>query len=1125
MVVGSPVTAGGTVSVSFEIINQGIVATDVPNWSDKVYLSLDNKLSADDILIGSYANQTALGAGDRYRTETNSAVIPIRFAGPAYIIVSTDGNSQLDEYPNERDNIKATAINVTPVPKSDLITSNVVVPTQAIHGSEIEVRYKVTNNGAAATSEEVWQDTIWITRDARRPNPLPKQENDGGVDFVKGNSAILLATVTHVGVLQIGGSYEEIVRVVIPDDLPSGRYYITPWSDSYDIELEDTLAINLNPDDPNEIDNNNYKARAIDVLGVPAVIREPDLIVTSVTATPIAQAGEDQITVNWTVVNTGLGNADTAAWIDTVYVSDQPVWGAGGAKVWTLGSMTRVGGLAIGASYDATATFALSPAISGRYVFVVTDQSGTLKEDSDTNNVGRGDTSITNTPADLRVETISAPPVNYSGEPTTVTWKIKNYGGDAWDDAKLWRDAVWISPYPTFDRLTSSLLNIVTHDNSSPLRSGESYTVTADVVLPAGYDGPYYLYVITDSDGYGSAPISEDVSGNNESSREFYGFTLFEGGQGFANNFGIGSINVTYQEPNLEVTTLVVPVNPPSSGDEITVNWTVTNTGTRATREDSWTDRVFLSRDPSLDTGDFSLGDYLRRGKLAANASYNASLTFRLPEGISGDFYLLVQTDTTAQASGYSRSSIATELPGLSSADGRVPEFLDEGDNVTSAPLTINLRVPPNLKVTSITIPENAFMGQAVDLTYVVSNVGGGAVPASQGKWQDLFYLSRDQNLDTTNDIYLGSSEHIGPLAAGGSYIGLQNLRLPQGLSGTYYILVATDLPTQKQPRGLVFEGSKDNDNVSASPQPLIIDVPPPSDLIVSNVIAASNGNAGAPVHITWSVTNEANEAAIGSWKDAIYLSDDNVWDITDQLIGRVDHNGTLIKNQSYTGTLDAVLPPVRDGQYRIVVRSDVLNQVYEGQNDANNTGASQGTLFVSSEELHLNVPIEATLSTGQTRVYHITVDEGETLRVTLTSPDGGADNELFLRYDDVPTGFKYDAAYQNPLQANQAAVIGSTKPGDYYVLVRGHHEPSANTPFTLTATTLPFSITSVKPDQGGDSKYVTVTIEGAKFDDNAIVKLSRPGIAEYEPLNYLVVNSTKIVAIFDLTNAPAWPL
>ena len=32
---------------------------------------------------------------------------------------------------------------------------------------------------------------------------------------------------------------------------------------TYDVVLEDTLAVNKNPDDPNQIDNNNYKARPV----------------------------------------------------------------------------------------------------------------------------------------------------------------------------------------------------------------------------------------------------------------------------------------------------------------------------------------------------------------------------------------------------------------------------------------------------------------------------------------------------------------------------------------------------------------------------------------------------------------------------------------------------------------------------------------------------------------------------------------------------------------------------------------------------------------------------------------------------------------------------------------------
>ena len=43
-----------------------------------------------------------------------------------------------------------------------------------------------------------------------------------------------------------------------------------------------------------------------------------------------------------------------------------------------------------------------------------------------------------------------------------------------------------------------------------------------------------------------------------------------------------------------------------------------------------------------------------------------------------------------------------------------------------------------------------------------------------------------------------------------------------------------------------------------------------------------------------------------------IYLSADNAWDIGDVLIGRVDHVGELAGGASYTGTLIAKLPPLK---------------------------------------------------------------------------------------------------------------------------------------------------------------------------------------------------------------------
>ena len=50
------------------------------------------------------------------------------------------------------------------------------------------------------------------------------------------------------------------------------------------------------------------------------------------------------------------------------------------------------------------------------------------------------------------------------------------------------------------------------------------------------------------------------------------------------------------------------------------------------------------------------------------------------------------------------------------------------------------------------------------------------------------------------------------------------------------------------------------------------------------------------------------------------------------------------------------------------------------------------------------------------------------------------------------------------PDEIHQVAVIPTTQPGTYYILVRGHSEPSPNTPATILARLVPLSITSLLP-------------------------------------------------------------
>ena len=281
--------AGGTLGLQFVVINEGTVATSTPHWTDDVYLSLDDKLSEDDILLASSGNQSALQPGHSYLTSLSSIPLAKSLSGPYYLIVQTNANGAVDEYPNGNNDTLAVPITINPILPSDLVVSNVIVPTQALAGSQIQVKYTVTNLGNGPTDLSSWTDGVWLATDRKEP-------------YVTGT---LLTTLTVNGVLtndphdpDLPQSYTETVTVTLPQHV-SGSLFITPQTDLYEQLDETTLAANVNPDDPNEFRSDNFKAAPIIVLPQPP----PDLVVTVIKVPNTAPAGTT-FPVTWTVSRT-----------------------------------------------------------------------------------------------------------------------------------------------------------------------------------------------------------------------------------------------------------------------------------------------------------------------------------------------------------------------------------------------------------------------------------------------------------------------------------------------------------------------------------------------------------------------------------------------------------------------------------------------------------------------------------------------------------------------------------------------------------------------------------------------------------------------------------------------------
>lgn len=160
--------------------------------------------------------------------------------------------------------------------------------------------------------------------------------------------------------------------------------------------------------------------------------------------------------------------------------------------------------------------------------------------------------------------------------------------------------------------------------------------------------------------------------------------------------------------PNLQVTSLTPPpATGLKSGDATTISFRVDNLGNLATAAVTWVDRVVLSTDKVYgNADDVEVAVFSHSGPLNATSSYsitNAPIT--IPDGISGNYYVIVRTDHT----------------------NTVTEFVLEGDNetVSESPIAITRADYPDLVIENLSVsgPDGGGVRTA---TWTLANRGTG---------------------------------------------------------------------------------------------------------------------------------------------------------------------------------------------------------------------------------------------------------------------------------------------------------------------------------------------------------------------------------------------------------------
>ncbi len=1042
--------------ITWQVRNVGTGATSSPTWWDEVRLSLNDIYGdGDDIYLGRVQNPSYLPSGAIYENSL-AFTVPQGLSGDFYFIVKTDIWNNVFEAEFENDNILASSLTeIQLTPPPDLQVTDVVSPSDAFSGQSISLSWTVTNEGDGRTLQTSWYDRVYMSSDTSI-----------------GSGDTYLGEVWHIGALDSGESYSVNRSFNLPVGVV-GEFYFIVRTDFHNHVYEHA----------SESNNDGYDATPTTILLTPP----PDLEVTEIIIPGEVLAGHG-ITVTYRVENFGATETPNTYWLDTIWLSSDSELDPSDIKLtdlWHYGRLGPDGDEAdnLPSYYDRTVAVTLPNGFSGEYFIIVHTDSrndvfegfpNVLGEGPNANNIlGSNPIEVLLRPADLIIESLTVPSEGEAGRQIEVSWAVRNNGtGDT--IVSSWGCRVVASQ----DDILGDADDVHLRDfyHTGLLNSGEGYTASGLIELPFTMaSGDYIIFVVTD-----------------------FGNSVYESDE--TNNWASAPLAVFRETPDLQVVS-------GSSSDEgmvggpIDVSFRVENLGENRTNSNFWYDDIHLSRDEVLGSGDIYLGNFRRTNILEPGDGYDVNLRFTLPFSIQkGQWYIIIRTDT----------------------DNRVLEDIGEGNNILSiGPITIipydpNSGIPipidflrPDLEVMSVEAPEEAISGQTMSVSWEVVN--NGSDPTGQRSWYDAVYLSRDPYLDPGSDIYLGYVFQSRNLGSRETYTSQGTFNIPYGQSGPFYVFVATD-------RWNHVTESNENNNFGYDSGFLNVAIAPPADLVLDTITIPVNGIPGQMTSITYSVSNQGVNPALGSWKDTLYLSTDDHWDINDALFGSKYHSGAVDGGASYSETITSPLPGVTPGLYYLILRTDILNNVPESD-ELNNIGASLDQISMDVESLVLGTPVAGDLGSGQAVYYKLEVEEGETIRIKFDSSLDDIANELYVRYGEMPSIGEFDFASREGFNSDPEVLIPTTSEGTYYIMAYGQWVPGSPS-YSLLAEAIPFSITNVRANRLGNDGESTVLIEGAKFASDTQFFLVSPEETEIPEKRVFLENTSRAYVTFDLFGA-----
>lgn len=1138
--------SGSIINVTYKVKNYGALTPSGSTWSDKLYISksplfvkknaTELKLSkANETYYPAYnaviANNTLLQT-DSTLARSVSVVVPNFISGTWFIHVVTNEDQKMYEGALAENNENNTAIQVLLTPTPQLTINSMNTPLTNVSTTQtIGVNWNVFNagfydnieknkgfygrseglcnggrrigNGSSTSGINLnargggsetatvtvvpkefdslsWGSSYWVEKIYLSTDPL--QLHTGTALFLgevtKGIKDLgwympddIISGNTHCGpehgpvpssstanVLRPGSNHPNQFSFTVPNHLADGEYYIY-------VQTNATKTVFSYVDTP------------VIKRSAKITISRPDLTVSSLTV-PTSLTGGVPFIIEYVVANTGAGSVYNFKRTDKIYMSQSPVYD-GTAQL--LKTITTTQDVINGTPATQSVQITLPNNTSGtRYFFVRTNADSTLAENNFNNNLSGSAMAnvVTAPPVDLIVSAVTVQDTSTVPGFVKVKYEVKNTASN--NAQGIMVDSLYISCSPTFNAATA--IGIGSVNKERIFTAGSTITDSFLVFQNQAYllnpcfnkadFSQVYFYVVTNTSQ-----------------------SLYEGTSTSNNSGGSGEKTLANRNLDFMVSNITAPATG-MVGRPLDLKWTLSNIGFSRNTTTYKNQIVFSADSLSLDDA-YIFNTRIISGFLEAGQTTQQSFTDAVPKMPTGDYYITVITDYEQSFKNEIHLDNNREM--LRDANGKAIK------------VHIELPLLSDLVGEIETMPTRVPVGQPVTIRYKVNNNGAGdAYPLV---WTDEVWLSKGLK-PMYGDQAIGAVIRKTGLSAGSQYIDSVRTTIPMGtIPGNYMIIVSLDS------RNLVIE---ENDTNNLALFPVQVYVPEPVDLTVPEVTAPDTVYLGYLVDsVRWNIQNNSSNPATGVSTDGIYISKKPVYDSTAMLIGLVNKNLTMEPLQTDALRAAPEVQSVPEGDYYIIVRTDILNNISE-TDKLNNEGATAMPVFVSVKEIKLGEVLADTMSVP--KYYKLAIPDsliGATILVTMKSKDSlTMRNEVYAGGGYIPSVLQWDYRFNTPDYGNQQVLISDITNSVYYLSVRSVSTVKKLQDITLYAEKLPFAILMSQTNRGGNGGSVTVKLTGSLFTDSMTAKLVMGGTTINATKVYYI-NSTVVYATFPLQGKP----